>query len=96
MVKHTGGSRRKTRSKFRKDVRKRGKISLARYFSIFKLDDRVKLNADPSIHAGFYHRRFHGKSGIVKAKRGKCYEVLIKDRNKEKLLIIHPVHLKRE
>lgn len=95
MVKHQGGSRRKTRSKFRKNVRQRGKVSLTRYFQTFVIGQRVQLTAEPSIHAGFYHRRFHGKAGVIKARRGRCYEVMISDRDKEKLLVVHPVHLRR-
>ena len=37
----------------------------------------------------------HSKTGIVKGKKGSCYEINIKDGKKEKILIIHPVHLKR-
>ncbi len=95
MVRHVGGSRRKTRSKFRKNVRQRGKVSLVRYFQRFKEGDKIQLNAEPSIHSGFYHQRFHGRTGVVKAKRGRCYEVLVNDRNKEKMLIVHPVHITR-
>ncbi len=95
MVKHQGGSRRKSRSIFRKAVRERGKISLVKYFQAFKEGERVQLTADPAIQDGFYHHRFHGRAGIVKARRGRCYEVMIKDKNKEKMIIIHPVHLRK-
>lgn len=42
-----------------------------------------------------YFPRFHGISGLIKAKRGKCYEVEINDKGKRKTLIVHPIHLKR-
>lgn len=95
MVKRTGGNRRKTRSKFKKGVREKGKISLTRYFQLFKVNEKVILKAEPAIQKGMYFRRFHGKTGIIKSRRGKCYEVMIKDGKKEKTLIIHPVHLKK-
>ncbi len=95
MAKRVGGFRRKTRHKISKNVRDRGKVSLARYFQEFKDGDRVYLVAEPSVHDGMYHPRFHGKSGIVTAKRGECYEVQIKDINMPKMVIVHPVHLKR-
>ncbi len=31
-----------------------------------------------------------------KRQKGKCYEVLIIDRGKQKTLIVHPVHLKKD
>ena len=95
MVKHQGGSRRKTRSKFRKSARQKGKISISRYLQSFAIGDRVQLSAEPAVQRSFYHTRFHGKSGIVSGKRGRCYEVDIKDFNKKKMLVIHPVHLRR-
>jgi len=60
----------------------------------FKAGQKVHLSIESSIHKGDYHTRFIGKTGTVRGLRGKCYEVVIKDGGKEKLLIIHPVHLK--
>ena len=60
----------------------------------FSPGQRVHLSIHPSLHKGMYHLRFMGKTGIIKASRGKCYEVAVNDQGKEKLLIIHPVHLK--
>lgn len=95
MVKRIGGIRRKTRYKLKKEKRSRGKISLTKYFQTFVAGDRVNLSAEPAVQKGQYHFRFMGSNGIVKAKRGKCYEVLINDLGKEKTLIVHPVHLKK-
>jgi len=95
MAKRIGGFRRKTRHKLSKPLREKGKISLKRYFQKFKPGDKVVLKSEPSIHKGMYHPRFHGKSGIVKQKKGICYKVLIKDNKKEKILVVHPVHLRR-
>ena len=89
-----GGSRRKSRYKFQKERRDKGKISVSRFMQSFVKGDRVNLSSEPAYHKGFYHYRFEGKSGIIKGSRGKCYEVIIKDGNKEKMLIIHPVHLR--
>ncbi len=60
----------------------------------FKAGQKVHLSIEPSLHKGNYHTKFIGKTGVVKGSRGKCYEVAISDGGKEKLLIIHPVHLK--
>lgn len=95
MAKRIGGNRRKTRHKFAKNVRYRGKISLADYFQTFKEGEKVCLVAEPSVQKGFYHARFHGKAGKVLRQRGKCYEVEITDVNMKKTLVVHPVHIKR-
>ncbi len=90
-----GGFRRKTRHKLAKNVRDSGKMSLIKYFKEFNLGDKVCLVAEPSYHNGMYFPRFHGRAAIVKGKRGNCYEVMIKDGSISKMLVVHPVHLKR-
>lgn len=95
MVKRIGGLRRKTRYKFRKEKRARGKISISKYLQSFSSGDRVFLGLESAVQKGMYHPRFMGKAGTIKGKRGKCYEVAINDMGKGKTLIVHPVHLKR-
>lgn len=95
MVQRTGSFRRKTRSKLKKNIRKKGKISISKYFQKFQEKDKVRLNAEPAIQKGMYFPRFHNKTGVIKGKKGRCYEVQIKDGKKPKTLIIHPVHLKK-
>ena len=96
MVKKIGGLRRKSRYKLKKERKDKGKISVSRFMQSFKAGQRVHLKMEPSLHKGIFHSRFTGKTGIVKGLRGKCYEVVINDKGKEKLLIVHPVHLKAE
>ena len=95
MSKRIGGLRRRTRRKFSKNIRRKGKISTTRYVQEFKEGDRVVLLAEPAVQKSLYHHRHHGRQGIVQGKRGRCYEILIRDINKEKKVIVHPVHLKR-
>jgi len=95
MGKRIGGFRRKTRHKFTKDNRKRGKISVSRYMQELKVGDKVNLTVEPAIQKGMYFPRFIGKTGIVKGSKGRCYEVSIKDGKKEKILIVHPIHLNK-
>ena len=95
MVKRIGGYRRKTRHKLSKPAKERGKISLRKYFQVYNIGEQVVLKCEPSIHKGMYHPRFHGKAGIIQGKKGACYEVQIMDMHKEKVLIVHPVHLRR-
>lgn len=95
MAQRSGGFRRKTRSKLRKSKSDRGKISIARFVQRFNVGDRVCLKAEPAVQKGMYFPRYHGKSGIVSGKQGNCYYVKIKDGNREKTLLTHPVHLKK-
>ncbi len=94
-MKRIGGIRRKTRSIFRKDRRTKGKISVSRFLQSFKIGEKVKLKIEPAIQKGAYHPMFHGRVGVIKGKRGRCYEIAINDGSKQKTLIVHPIHLKR-
>jgi len=95
MASRKGGNRRKTRSKFRRNIRDRGKVSIRKYLQSFKIGDKVCLTLNPSVHKGPYFPRFHGNKGVIKNKKGACYIVQIKDRDKTKKLIIHPIHLSK-
>jgi large subunit ribosomal protein L21e len=90
-----GGSRYRTRKTFRKSVKERGKISMTRYFQELENGTRVVLKSEPAVQTGMYHGRFHGYIGIIVGQQGKCYVVSIKDQDKTKQVIIHPVHLKK-
>jgi large subunit ribosomal protein L21e len=95
MVKRIGSRRRKTRHKLRKKKSDRGKLGISSFIKELKQGDKVVLKAEPSYHKGMYFHRFHGKTAVVKAKKGSCYEVSVRDGGKQKTLIVHPVHLKR-
>lgn len=95
MPERTGGSRRKTRQKFSKDLKEKGKMSLRKFLQKFSQGDKVTLAIEPSYQRGLYHRRFHGKQGVVQAKQGECYMVDVKDGTIKKTFIVHPVHLKK-
>ena len=95
MVKRLGGVRRKSRSKLRKNISYKGKLSLRKYFQKFQLNDKVALLMEPQVHKGTYNLRFHGTIGVITGQRGTCYTVNIMDGNKQKSLIVHPIHLRR-
>ncbi len=96
MVKRVGTSRTKTRHKFARALRERGKVFITRFIQKFEVGDKVVLKADSSYQKGLYHARFHGRIGTIKGKRGKSYLVEVTDGpNKKKTLIVAPVHLKR-
>ncbi len=95
MVTRVGGARRKTRQIFSKDYKQRGKISQRSFLQTLNEGDKVALLAEPAVQRGMYFRRFHGKIGTVSKKLGSCYEVTIRDFDKTKRLIVHPVHLRK-
>lgn len=95
MVVRKGGPRARTRRLFRKHPRQKGKISLTRFFMPFEVGEKAVLKAEPAVQGSLYHSRFHGKVALITGKRGRCYELKIRDGRKEKLLIVHPVHLKK-
>ena len=95
MSKRIGGFRRKSRDKLRKSPRTRGKISIRKYLQTFNNGDIVCLKMDSAFHKGVFFPRFQGKTGIVSGKQGRCYQISFRDGNKEKMLIVHPLHLIR-
>ena len=78
----------------RKQLRTRGKVRLSNYFQEFKTGDRVTVIRELTLEPKF-PKQIQGRSGVVDSKRGSSYIVKIKDLNKEKTYIIHPVHLKK-
>lgn len=97
MVKRIGSTRRKTRHKFQRTVRERGKLPLSRYFAVFEPGDKVGLAINSNVQLGQFFRRFHGFTGsITGVKKGSCYEVKIRDGGKEKMLYVHPIHMKKQ
>jgi len=93
MAQRIRGSRGKTRGIFTKSNRQKGKISLTKFFQSFENGQKVRLLADSAVQGGLYHRRMHGKVGIVTGKQGRCFHVAVKDHSMTKTFIIHPVHL---
>ncbi len=92
-MKRSKGYRSKTRSLLRKKPRERGKIGLSRILRKYNPGDRVIIKIEPSIHKGMPHRRYHGRSGIVKEKRGRSYVVEVPLGKQVRTLIVRPEHL---
>ncbi|TFG19934.1 MAG: 50S ribosomal protein L21e [Promethearchaeota archaeon] len=89
------GYRNKCRKKHRKKVRERGLGSIEKHLIEYKINDKVDIITDPSQHKrGMPHRRYHGRTGIIIGKRGRCYEVKVKLGKSKKLLIIGKEHLR--
>ena len=87
------GYRRRTRSLLRKRARDKGKIGLSKILREYNSGDRVVVKLDPSVHKGMPHRRFHGRIGVVKSKRGQAYIVNVTQGKTDKDIIVRPEHL---
>jgi large subunit ribosomal protein L21e len=77
-----------------KKVREKGKIKLSSYFKKIGEGDSVAVSNERGVRSSF-PKRILGKSGKVVGSRGKFNLVEIKDGNKKKTFILHPVHLRR-
>ena len=76
-----------------KRIRDKGKIKLSRYFKKINVGDSVAIVPELGVRAAF-PKRLKGKSGKVVGERGRFKLVELKDGDKTKKFIIHPVHLK--
>ena len=90
------GPRRKTRYKFKKDLRERGVLPVTRVIQKFEVGQKVHIVCEPSIQKGMPHRRFHGMTGSVIGQRGRAWLVEIRDGNKYKMVISRPQHLRAQ
>jgi large subunit ribosomal protein L21e len=77
-----------------KRVRQKGKLRLSSYFKKVEDGASVALVTDAGVRCS-YPQRMKGMSGKVTGSRGRFKLVEIKDGNKLKTLIVHPVHLRK-
>jgi large subunit ribosomal protein L21e len=93
---HHNGPRKKTRYKFKKELRRRGLPPVTYVIQKFEIGERVHIVCDSSIQKGMPHRRFHGKTGTVLGQRGRAWMLSVNDGNAEKIVIARPQHLKAQ
>ena len=77
-----------------KKARESGKLGLSRLLKKYEPGDKVVIQIDSSVHKGMPHHRYQGRIGVVRAKRGRSYEVSVNLEDAVKELIIRPEHLK--
>ncbi len=87
------GYRRSTRSLLKKRPREKGKIGLSRLLHEYKPGEKVVIKIEPSVHKGMPHRRYHGRVGVIKEKRGRAYVVNVTQGDAVKEIIVRPEHL---
>jgi large subunit ribosomal protein L21e len=76
-----------------KKVRKRGLSPLSSILSEYPDGQRVDIIINPSFHKGMPHRRYHGRTGIVKGRRGRAVLIEVSFGKAKKQLIVRPEHL---
>ena len=93
MTRKSKGLRRRTRNILRKSPRKRGGQALGMLLHEYKPEEKIVIKINSSVHKGMPHRRYHGKIGLIKEKRGRSYIVKVTQGNKEKTVILRPEHI---
>ena len=94
MVKKSHGYRARTRDLMSKKVRKRGLSPLSAVLIDYEMGQRVNIVINPSMHKGMPHRRYHGRTGIVKGTRGRGIVIDVQVGKATKTLIVRPEHLR--
>ena len=79
---------------YKKNIREKGKIKLARMFQKLEKGNRVTIERELSRGANFPNR-LTGRTGIIEGRRGKAYIVKIRTFNQEKRYLIQPIHLRK-
>lgn len=69
-------------------------MGLSRLLHKYAPGDKVVIKIDSAVHKGMPHRRYHGKIGVVKEKRGGAYVIDVSQGDKIKTIITRPEHLK--
>jgi large subunit ribosomal protein L21e len=93
---HHHGPRKKTRSKLKKELRRRGLPPVTTVIQKFEVGQRVHIVCEPSVHKGMPHRRFHGKTGTIIGQRGYAWLLQVTDGDSTKVVIARPQHLKAQ
>lgn len=91
MVRGSKGFRRSTRSKLKKKVRQKFKVTS--YLKEFKPRDKVVIKIDPSSQKGMPFPKFKGKIGDVIERRGDSYIIEVRVGKSIKNIISRPEHL---
>lgn len=82
------------RAKTRHKLQSRGKMTVNRLLLKPEINSAVQIDIEASVQRGMPHPRYQGKTGIVVGYRGDAAEIKIGKGKSEKMLIVHPAHLK--
>ena len=84
-----------TRSLLKKPTREKGKPKISKVLTEHKPGSQVIIKMDSSVQKSMPHKRFHGKIGTVKEKRGRGYVVSVPQGNSVKEIIVRSEHLEQ-
>ncbi len=82
-----------TRSLLRKPTRAKGKPNIGKILQEYAVGAQVIIKMDSSVQKSMPHKRFHGKIGTIKEKRGRGYVVSVPQGNSLKDIIVRSEHL---
>ena len=87
MVKKSRGLRSRTRRSYKLKRR----INITQYIQEFDIGEKVVIYPNSSSQHSIPHKRYKGKVGVIKGKRGKAYIVEVGT----KTIITKPEHLRK-
>jgi large subunit ribosomal protein L21e len=93
MPKRSHGYQSGCRKTLTRTPRNKGKVSVVKQLKSYEIGDNVLVKLEPMIKKNLIHKRFLNKTGVIIEKRGNAYRVRVKDLNKEKDVLVLPVHL---
>jgi large subunit ribosomal protein L21e len=82
-----------TRSLLRKPTREKGKPHIGKLLQEYTIGSEVIIKMDSSVQKSMPHKRFHGKIGKIKEKRGRGYVISVPQGNAVKDIIIRAEHM---
>ena len=82
-----------TRSLLRKPNREKGKPKIRKILQDYAPGSQVIIKMDSSTQKSMPHKRFHGKIGTVKDKRGRGYVISVPQGNSIKEIIVRAEHI---
>lgn len=89
------GYRHGTRKLFSKKTREKGIRPPDYLLTNYAEGDIVDIIIDSSAHKGMPHRRYHGKTGVIKKKQGESFIIEIKQGRAIKSIITRREHIRK-
>jgi large subunit ribosomal protein L21e len=82
-----------TRSLLKKPTREKGKPHISKILHDYEIGSQVIIKMNSSVQKSMPHKRFHGKIGIIREKRGRGYVISVPQGNAIKEIITRSEHL---
>ncbi len=81
-------------SKRSRNLRSKGRVAITKFLQEFEEGDKVRIDINTNVLRGRPTTlRFNRLNGVVIARRGKGYEIEIKDGDKKKRVVVINAHL---